>query len=145
MVNVYPYFSYANSGNRVSLDYALFRSQNDVRDGALSYRNLFDASLDAFVHAMEKAGFSGLPVVVTETGWPTRGGEGASAENALAYNENVVKRAVKDVGTPKRPGEGVEVYLFDLFDENEKVGKEFEKHFGIFGLDGVKAYDLSFN
>ncbi|KAG2707565.1 hypothetical protein I3760_05G153000 [Carya illinoinensis] len=145
MVNVYRYFSYVNKGNRVSLDYALFRSDNAVRDGAMEYTNLFDASVDAFVYAMEKAGFPGIPVVVTETGWPTRGGEGASPENALAYNGNVVKRAVNEVGTRRRPRNGVEVYLFDLFDENKKGGEVYEKHFGIYGVDGVRAYNLSFN
>ncbi|KAJ4711096.1 Glucan endo-1,3-beta-glucosidase [Melia azedarach] len=112
---------------------------------ALTYSNLFDASVDAFVYAMEKEGFAGIPVVVTETGWPTSGGTAASAENALAFNENVVRRAVTSIGTPKRPGEGVEAYLFDLFDENRKVGEEYEKHFGIFRIDGSKIYDIRFN
>ncbi|KAL5759824.1 hypothetical protein ACOSQ2_018662 [Xanthoceras sorbifolium] len=146
MVNIYPYLSYTSNLMYISLDYTLFRSENyAVPDGALMYSNLFDASIDAFVHAMEKEGFVGIPVVVTETGWPTGGGVAASTENASAYNGNVVRRAVNGVGTPKRPGEGVEVYLFDLFDENEKGGVEYEKHFGIFGVDGFKFYDISFN
>jgi exo-beta-1,3-glucanase (GH17 family) len=147
MVNVYPYFSYVNNKDHVSLDYALLKSGNNhaVRDGALSYSNLLDASVDAFVYAMEKKGFEGVPVVVTETGWPTMGGEAASDGNAMVYNGNVVRKVANDVGTPLRPGKGVQVYLFDMFDENEKDGEEYEKHFGIFGLDGVKAYDLSFN
>lgn len=127
----------------ISLDYALFGGADDHY--SLTYSNLFDASLDSFVYAMEKEGFDGIPVVVTETGWPTSGGEAASSANALVYNGNVVRRAVRDVGTPLRQGVGVEVYLFDLFDENEKVGEEYERHFGIFGLDGVKAYDLNLN
>nr|KJB50219.1 hypothetical protein B456_008G159300 [Gossypium raimondii] len=146
MVNVYPYFSYTSSrSNQVTLDYALFRSNDMVQDGQLMYGNLFEASLDAVVHAMEKEGFAEVEVVVSETGWPKGGGEAASVENALAYNENVVRRVVGNVGTPRRPGVGIEVYLFDLFDENGKGGDECEKHFGIFGLDGVKAYDLRFN
>ncbi|KAK3041797.1 hypothetical protein RJ639_000313 [Escallonia herrerae] len=145
MVNVYPYFSYVNNPQYVSLDYALFRSQDAQRDQNLVYDNLFDATVDAFIHAMEREGFGGIPVVVTETGWPTGEGVAASAENALAYNGNVVRRALNNVGTPKRPGIGVEVFLFDLFDENGKGGEESEKHFGIFGVNGVKAYDLNFN
>ncbi|KAB2052917.1 hypothetical protein ES319_A12G152300v1 [Gossypium barbadense] len=111
----------------------------------LMYGNLFEASLDAVVHAMEKEGFAEVEVVVSETGWPKGGGEAASVENALAYNENVVRRVVGNVGTPRRPGVGIEIYLFDMFDENRKGGDECERHFGIFGLDGVKAYDLRFN
>ncbi|KAL5552879.1 hypothetical protein UlMin_040280 [Ulmus minor] len=146
MVNLYPYISYINTKDQISLDYALFRcGDRTVRDGLFEYNNLFDASVDAFVYAMEKEGFVGMPVVVTETGWPTTGGEAASFDNALAYNGNVVRRSVGDVGTPRRPGVGVEVYLFDLFDENEKSGEEYERHFGIFGLDGINLYGLSFN
>ncbi|PWA92222.1 glycosyl hydrolase superfamily protein [Artemisia annua] len=145
MVNVYPYFSYINNPQLVSLDSALFRPGNVLNDQGLVYDNLFDQTIDAFIYAMEKEGFGGIPVVVTETGWPTAGGDVASGENALAYNGNVVKRSLNNVGTPKRPGIGVEVFLFDLFDENEKMGNEFEKHFGIFGVDGVKSYDLNFH
>ncbi|KAF3431264.1 hypothetical protein FNV43_RR25994 [Rhamnella rubrinervis] len=46
-----------------------------VQDGGLEYGNLFDASVDAFVWAMLKERFAGVKVVVTETGWPTSGGE----------------------------------------------------------------------
>ncbi|KAJ9169554.1 hypothetical protein P3X46_017735 [Hevea brasiliensis] len=127
------------------LDYALFKSRNPMQDGALEYRNLLDASVDALVYAMERERFSGIKVVVTETGWPTAGGEAASVENALAYNKEVVRRVVNDVGTPKRPREGMEAYLFSVYDENGKNGEDYEKHFGIFGLDGNKVYDLSFS
>ncbi|CAI9767939.1 unnamed protein product [Fraxinus pennsylvanica] len=108
------------------------------------YTNMFDATVDAFVYAMEKMGFSGIPVVVKETGWPAAGGVAASAENALDYNGNIVKRTMNNVGTPKRPGIGVEVFLFDLFNENGKSGQEYERQFGIFGVDGTKAYGLKF-
>lgn len=128
----------------MSLDSALFRSGSVLTDQNLVYDNLFDQTVDAFIYAMEREGYDGIPVVVTETGWPTAGGEAASGENALAYNGNVVKRGLKNVGTPKRPGIGVEVFLFDLIDENEKNGNDFEKYFGIFGVNGVKAYDLNF-
>ncbi|XP_010042100.2 uncharacterized protein LOC104431117 [Eucalyptus grandis] len=126
--------------------YALFRGGGEpVHDGALAYDNMFDASVDAFVWALEREGFGGVALVVAETGWPTAGGEAASVANALAFNGNVARRAASDAGTPKRPGVGVEVYLFGLFDENEKVGEEYERHFGIFGLNGAKAYNLTFN
>ncbi|XP_003631271.3 glucan endo-1,3-beta-glucosidase-like [Vitis vinifera] len=145
LLNVYPYISYIRNKQYISLDYALFGSGTTVQDGALTYTNLFDASVDAFVWAMEREGFGGVAVVVAETGWPRDGGDAATPENALAYNNNVIRRARNSVGTPKRPGVGVEVFVFDLFDENLKSGDEYERHFGIFGLDGAKAYDLSFN
>lgn len=145
MVNVYPFYSYINNKEYVTLDYALFRSSRIEVDQNLAYTNMFDATIDAFVYAMEREGFHGIPVVVTETGWPTGGGDGTGADNALAYNGNVVMRALANVGTPKRPGVGVEVFLFDLFDENGKSGGEYERHFGIFGVNGIKAYDIRFN
>ncbi|KAK3443162.1 hypothetical protein EUGRSUZ_B03315, partial [Eucalyptus grandis] len=139
MANVYPYISYWSEARHMSPDYALFRGGGEpVHDGALAYDNMFDASVDAFVWALEREGFGGVALVVAETGWPTAGGEAASAANALAFNGNVATRAASDAGTPKRPGVGVEVYLFGLFDENEKVGEEYERHFGIFGLNGAK-------
>ncbi|KAI3795979.1 hypothetical protein L1987_38640 [Smallanthus sonchifolius] len=110
----------------------------------IRYLVVGNETVDAFIFAMEREGYGGIRVVVTETGWPTAGGEAASGENALAYNGNVVKRSLDNVGTPKRPGIGVEVFLFDLFDENEKMGNEFEKHIGMFRINGVKAYDLMF-
>lgn len=127
-----------NNPQYVSLDYALFRSPNVEYDQNLAYDNLFDATIDAFVYVMEREGFEGIPVMVTEMGWPTAGGEAASVENALAFNGNIASRGLNNIGTPKRRGVGVEDFLFD---ENEKSGEEFEKHFGILG---VRAYDINF-
>ncbi|KAJ8439542.1 hypothetical protein Cgig2_007059 [Carnegiea gigantea] len=144
MVNVYPFFSYINNKNDIELDYVLFRTPNVTFDDGLIYDNLFDATLDSFVAAMEKEGFGWVRLMVSETGWPTTGGEAAGMENASAYNGNVVSRALGNIGTPRRPGVEVEVFLFDLFDENGKNGDEYEKHFGVFRLNGDKAYDVSF-
>lgn len=145
MVNVYPFFAYISNPKYVSLDHALFRSSYVEYDQNLTYDNMFDASIDAFVYAMEKEGFEGIPVMVTGTGWPTSGTDGASIDNAFTYNENIVKRALNNVGTPKRPRVGLDIFLFDLFVENGKSGEEFERHFGIFGDNGIKAYDIRFN
>ncbi|XP_074296331.1 glucan endo-1,3-beta-glucosidase-like [Silene latifolia] len=144
MVNVYPFLSYVNNPKDIGLDYVLFNSPNVMDDNGIFYNNLFDATLDSFVAAMEREGFGEIELVVSETGWPTAGYEAAGLENARVYNENVVKRALGNVGTPKRPGVGMEVFLFDLFDEDKKNGDEYEKHFGVFGLSGAKIYDVCF-
>ncbi|KAJ6865548.1 hypothetical protein NC651_035955 [Populus alba x Populus x berolinensis] len=68
---------------------------NVVQDGGFLYANLFDASVDAFAYAMEREGFQGTKIVVSETGWPAGGGEAASVANAMAYSENVVRRAAE--------------------------------------------------
>ncbi|KAL5723786.1 hypothetical protein ACHQM5_007138 [Ranunculus cassubicifolius] len=145
MVNVYPFFSYVNNLKDIPLQYALFNSTGVVQDNGFVYDNLYDATIDAFVYAMEKEGFGGIPVSVTETGWPTSGGAVAQPENAMVYNSNIVRRALANVGTPKRPGVGVEAFLFGLFDENEKEGGDYEKHFGIFSNQGAKVYDINFS
>lgn len=145
MVNAYPFISHVNDPANVQLAYALFGAgAAPVQDGALVYTNLFDATVDALVAALEKEGFGGVPVAVTETGWPTAGHPAATPQNAAAYNAKIVERAARGVGTPKRPGVPVEVFLFDLYDEDGKPGPEFERHFGIFRADGSKAYDINF-
>ncbi|KAL6601691.1 hypothetical protein ACP70R_044911 [Stipagrostis hirtigluma subsp. patula] len=145
MVNTYPFISHVNDPANVQLAYALFGDgAAPVRDGALVYTNLFDATVDAVVAALEKEGFGAVPVAVTETGWPTAGHPAATPQNAAAYNAKIVERAARGVGTPRRPGVPVETFLFDLYDEDGKPGTEFERHFGIFRADGSKVYDISF-
>jgi hypothetical protein len=144
MVNTYPFISHVNDPGNVQLAYALFGDgAAPVQDGALVYANLFDATVDALVAALEE-GFGTVPVKVTETGWPTAGHPAATPQNAAAYNVRIVERAASGVGTPRRPGVPVETFLFDLYDEDGKPGNEFERHFGIFKADGSKAYHINF-
>ncbi|KAJ6365793.1 hypothetical protein OIU76_030551 [Salix suchowensis] len=65
--------------------------------------NPFDASVDAFVFATEREGFQGVQIVVSETGWPTGGGEAASVANAMAYNENVLLGLFQGKRRPLQP------------------------------------------
>ncbi|RCV17104.1 hypothetical protein SETIT_3G192900v2 [Setaria italica] len=148
LVNVYPYFAYSNSGGQVALGYALLSaagsgaaSSSSVADGGVVYTNMFDAIVDATHAAVEKAGVQGLELVVSETGWPSGGGEGASVENAAAYNNNVVRHV--GGGTPRRPGKPVETYLFAMFNENQKT-EGVEQHFGLFQPDMSEVYHVDF-
>nr|XP_027102660.1 glucan endo-1,3-beta-glucosidase-like [Coffea arabica]XP_027102835.1 glucan endo-1,3-beta-glucosidase-like [Coffea arabica] len=147
LVNVYPYFSYIGDEANISLDYASFTSQGTVvQDGSFGYQNIFDAVLDAHYSALEKEGGSNVEIVVSETGWPSDGNPpAASSENAGTYYRNVISHVNSGQGTPRRPGRGIETYLFAMFDENGKSGAETEKHFGLFFPNQQSKYGISFN
>ncbi|KAK9089759.1 hypothetical protein Scep_028841 [Stephania cephalantha] len=113
----------------------------------LRYLNLFDAQIDAVYAALTRLGFDGLRLVVTETGWPSKGDEneiGASPVNAEGYNGNLVKRVLKGSGTPLKPDFGLNVYLFALFNENAKPGPTSERNYGLFYPNEEKVYDVPF-
>lgn len=145
MAHVYPYFSYKDNTGSISADYALFRSTNTVvNDGGRMYKNLFDAMVDAFISAVEKQGYSNIPIVITESGWPSAGTAVATVDNARAYNNNLSKHVLSTAGTPKRPGSTIETYIFALFNENQKGGAEEERHFGLFETNMSPVYPVVF-
>jgi exo-beta-1,3-glucanase (GH17 family) len=125
----------------IPLDYALFKQQgnNDV-----GYQNLFDAQLDSIYAALEKVGGSNVKIIVSESGWPSAGEGSATTDNAVAYYTNLISHVKSGNGTPKRPGETIETYLFALFDENQKPGAVTEQHFGLFNPDKSPKYQLGF-
>ncbi|KAI3466467.1 hypothetical protein Pfo_023130 [Paulownia fortunei] len=147
MLNAYPFLAYSGNTDTISLDYALLRnnSGNIDSNNGLVYKSLFEAQVDAVFAAMTALGFSDVKIVVSETGWPSKGGEnevGASEENAAAYNGNLVRRVLTGGGTPLRPDEPLNVYLFALFNENEKPGPTSERNFGLFYPNEQKVYDI---
>ncbi|CAF2069198.1 hypothetical protein HID58_040842 [Brassica napus] len=149
MIDLYPYYAYRDSAEKVQLEYALFESSSQVVDPAtgLLYSNMFDAQLDAIYFALTAMNFKTVKVMVTESGWPSRGSPketAATPDNALAYNTNLIRQVVGDPGTPAKPGEEVDVYLFSLFNENRKPGIESERNWGMFYANGTSVYALDF-
>ncbi|XP_034212987.1 glucan endo-1,3-beta-glucosidase-like [Prunus dulcis] len=132
LVNVYPYFSYTANPSQIDIAYALFASEGFTTPDYVNYQNLFDALLDAQYSALEKANASNMEIVVSESGWPSEGGDAANPQFAQAFYQNLINHVTGTSGTPKRPGKAIETYLFAMFDENTKDGAEVERHFGIF-------------
>ncbi|KAL6613822.1 hypothetical protein ACP70R_036092 [Stipagrostis hirtigluma subsp. patula] len=141
LANVYPYFAYKDDQN-IDLNYALFQpSSTTVRDtNGLTYTNLFDAMVDTVYAALDKAGAGNVNVVVSESGWPSADGRGATVDNARTYNQNLINHAGK--GTPRKPG-AMEVYVFAMFNENRKGGDPTEKKFGLFN-NKSPVYPINF-
>ncbi|XP_023731102.1 glucan endo-1,3-beta-glucosidase 12 [Lactuca sativa] len=149
MVNAYPFFAYEANSDVISLDYSLFRENPGVPDAGngLRYFNLFDAQIDAVFAAMSALKYDDIPLVVSETGWPSKGDEneiGASVVNAAAYNGNLVKRILTGGGTPLRPKANLTVFLFALFNENKKTGPASERNYGLFYPNMEKVYEIPF-
>ncbi|GLJ18413.1 hypothetical protein SUGI_0326320 [Cryptomeria japonica] len=147
LANVFPYKSYLDNSS-VGLDFALFNSSAPVvRDGDLIYRNLFDAMVDAFYSGMEGMGYPNIPIVVSATGWPSKGnGDVTTIPNAQNYINNLIRHVLSNEGTPKRPGRSMETYIFALFNEDTKTnGQVTEKNYGLFYPDKQPVYSVDFS
>eukprot|EP00250_Pteridium_aquilinum_P013539 c21404_g1_i2 orf=350-1501(-) len=150
MINAYPFFAYKDNPKTVSLEYVLFEpNAGDVDpSNGLRYYNMFDAQLDAVYWAIARLGFSNISILVSETGWPSKGDKnevGASVENAQVYHTNLFKHLLGTPGTPLKPNTSMDVYIFALFNEDLKPGPTSERHYGLFNPDGSKVYVFDFS
>ncbi|XP_024522150.1 glucan endo-1,3-beta-glucosidase 13 [Selaginella moellendorffii] len=149
MLNAYPYYAYRNSAATTALDFALLQPSaagfTDPGSG-LHYGDLLSAQLDAAFYALAAMGHRSLAIVVTETGWPSMGGAGetriVNLQNAATYNNNVLRVAMSGQGTPFRPGQITDVYIFELFNENQRPGPTANRNWGLFRPDGSKFYSI---
>lgn len=146
-INAYPFFAY-KANPKITLDYVLFQQNQGIVDPNtnLHYDNMLFAQLDAVHQAMTTMGYKRVQVLISETGWPSKGDEnevGASPENAMKYNNNLMKLLSQKKGTPMRPNCDLSVYVFAMFNENLKPGPLSERNYGLFKPDGTPAYQLS--
>ncbi|XP_071711055.1 glucan endo-1,3-beta-glucosidase 14-like [Rutidosis leptorrhynchoides] len=148
-INTYPFLAYISDPEHIDLNYALFKKNPGIYDEKtkLHYDNMFEAQIDASYAALEKAGFEKMEVIVSETGWASRGDPNEAAAtmtNAQTYNMNLRKRLLKKKGTPYRPKQVVKAYVFAMFNENLKPGPTSERNFGLFKADGSTSYNIGF-
>lgn len=148
-INAYPFLAYIYDSQHIDLNYALFEKNPGIYDAKtkLHYDNMFDAMVDASYVALEKLGYHRMEVIVSETGWASKGDDnepGATQKNARTYNNNLKKKLMKKKGTPYRPKRPVKAYVFALFNENLKPGPTSERNFGLFKADGSTSYDIGF-
>ncbi|OVA06278.1 Glycoside hydrolase [Macleaya cordata] len=146
-INAYPYFAYKDAPTKIPLDYVLFNPNSGMVDPytKLHYDNMLYAQVDAVIFAVARMGFGGLEVRVSETGWPSKGDPneiGATIENAEVYNRNLLRRQMGNEGTPLRPNQRLDVYLFALFNEDMKPGPTSERNYGLYEPDGTMTYNV---
>uniref|UniRef100_A0A0E0KH03 glucan endo-1,3-beta-D-glucosidase n=1 Tax=Oryza punctata TaxID=4537 RepID=A0A0E0KH03_ORYPU len=144
-VNIYPFLSLYGNDN-FPLDYAFFDGTTSpvVDTNGIQYTNVFDANFDTLVSALVAAGVGGLPIVVGEVGWPTDGDKNARVDLAQRFYAGLLRKLASNAGTPLRPNQYVEVYLFSLVDEDAKsvAPGNFERHWGILRYDGQPKYAM---
>ncbi|XP_068651104.1 glucan endo-1,3-beta-glucosidase 11 [Aristolochia californica] len=148
LINAYPFFAYKANPKEVSLDFALFQPNQGIVDSTsnLHYDNMLHAQIDAVYAALALLGYGKLPVHISETGWPSKGDAdevGATLDNARKYNGNLMKLLSEKKGTPLRPNQDLDVYVFALFNENLKHGPTSERNYGLFKPDGTPVYQLA--
>lgn len=146
-LNAYPFLTYMSDPDHIDINYALFGENSGIVDPQtkLHYDNLLDAEIDAAYAALEDAGFKKMEIIVTETGWASRGDQNeevATMENARTYNYNLRKRLALRKGTPLRPKFMLKVYVFAIFNEDLKPGPTSERNFGLWKPDGNLSYDI---
>ncbi|KAI4306789.1 hypothetical protein L6164_030035 [Bauhinia variegata] len=153
LINVYPYNLYRLK-SEIPIGIALFQEhafnfRDDLTTG-VRYSNLFDMMIDAVVSAMAVEGYENIPIIVTETGWPSDSVNGNEVEANMAYAEVYLKGLVRHlksgVGTPLRKEGVAEVYLYELFDKEKKQGtKPPDRNWGILYPNATKKYNIDFS
>ncbi|XP_019162392.1 PREDICTED: glucan endo-1,3-beta-glucosidase 8-like [Ipomoea nil] len=145
MINVYPFLSLYFANGSFPFDFAFFDGvDKPLDDNGKTYTNVFDANYDTAVAALAREGHGKMTVTVGEIGWPTDGNEFANASLAAKFYGGFIKHLASKKGTPARPGSALEVYMFGLFDEDQKsvLPGDFERHWGILGYDGQPKFKL---
>ncbi|KAK2983251.1 hypothetical protein RJ640_023371 [Escallonia rubra] len=160
LINLYPYNVY-KLNSEIPIGYALFQEQpfnfRDDHVTGVRYRNLFDMMVDAVVAAMAVSGHENIPIIVTETGWPssasgagnTNDGE-ASPVFAEMYLKGLLLHLNSGLGTPLRKEGVAEAYIYQLFDNGTEQGSNgvvggSEQRWGIVYPNMTMKYRITFS
>ncbi|KAM1780223.1 hypothetical protein ACFX12_041516 [Malus domestica] len=132
LINLYPYNLY-KMRSEIPIGFPLFQEhpfgfRDDLTTG-VRYRNLFDMMVDAVISAMAVAGYENIPVIVTETGWPSYSTDPAEIDANPVYAEMYIKGLLFHLrsgkGTPLRREGVAETYIYELLDKQVRQGRNW--------------------
>ncbi|OWM85558.1 hypothetical protein CDL15_Pgr028981 [Punica granatum] len=150
MMNLYPYYVFMQNKGVVPLDNSLFKPLTPSKEMVdpntlLHYTNVLDAMIDAAYVSMKNLNVTNVVVLVTETGWPSKGDAKepyATVDNADTYNSNLIKHILDRSGTPLHPEVTSNVYLYELFNEDLRTSPISEANWGLFNANTTPVYLL---
>ncbi|XP_071690295.1 glucan endo-1,3-beta-glucosidase 4-like [Rutidosis leptorrhynchoides] len=146
MLNAYPYDGYVKSNGIFPIQYALFQPLPVVKqivdpNTLFHYESMLEAMVDATYYSIATYNASVIPIIVTETGWPSSGGANetdATVENAETFNNNLIRRVLTGSGPPSQPSILLNSYIYEMFDEDKRP------NYGVFFSNGSSVYNLDF-
>ncbi|XP_054779000.1 glucan endo-1,3-beta-glucosidase 1-like isoform X2 [Prosopis cineraria] len=150
MMNLYPYYVFMQNRKVVPLDNSLFKPLTPSKEMVdpntlLHYTNVLDAMIDAAYFSMKNLNVTDVLVLVTETGWPSKGDSKepfATKDNADTYNSNLIKHVFDRSGTPLHPETTSSVYIYELFNEDLRSPPVSEANWGLFYGNTTPTYLL---
>lgn len=150
MMNLYPYYVFMQNKGVVPLDNSLFRPLTPSKEMVdpntlLHYTNVLDAMIDSVYCSMKNLNITDVVVLVTESGWPSRGDSKepyATIDNADTYNSNLIKHVLDRSGTPLHPELTSSVYIYELFNEDLRSPPVSEANWGLFHGNSTPVYLL---
>lgn len=150
MMNFYPYYVFMENKGVVPLDNSLFKPLMPSKEMVdpntlLHYTNVLDAMIDSAYFSMKNLNVTDVVVLVTETGWPSKGDAKepyATIDNADMYNSNLIKHVLDRSGTPLHPEFTSSVYIYELFNEDLRSPPISEGSWGLFYGNTTPVYLL---
>nr|GMC89818.1 glucan endo-1,3-beta-glucosidase 1 [Ipomoea batatas] len=150
MMNLYPYYVFMENKGVVPLDNSLFKPLTPSKEMVdpntlLHYTNVLDAMIDSVYFSMKNLNVTDVVVLVTETGWPSKGDSKepyATIDNADTYNSNMIKHIYDRIGSPLHPEITSSVYIYELFNEDLRSPPLSEANWGLFYGNSTPVYLL---